>query len=66
MSVGVMKDYKLRDLQWISVNVSFFLIFWFRFRRHVGTVFKTLYPKVPENEIEKVISKDTFPAILIQ
>ena len=37
--------------------------FRFRFRRHVGTVFKTLYPKVAENEIEKVRKKDTFPTI---
>jgi hypothetical protein len=29
----------------------------------VGTVFKTLYPKVVENEIEKVRKKDTFPTI---
>ncbi len=29
----------------------------------MGTVFKTLYPKVAENEIEKVSKKDTFPTI---
>ncbi len=29
----------------------------------MGTVFKTLYPKVAENEIEKVRKKDTFVAI---
>ncbi len=29
----------------------------------MGTVFKTLYPKVAENEIEKLRKKDTFTVI---
>jgi hypothetical protein len=47
--------------------VSFFLTFSISIsatcNKHVGTVLKTLYPKVTENEIEKVRKKDTFPAI---
>ena len=38
-------------------------VFDFDFGGHVGTVFKTLYPKVVENEIEKLRKKDTFPVI---
>jgi hypothetical protein len=45
---------------WVT---SFFLTFSISISVTCGTVFKTLYPKVAENEIEKVRKKDTFPAI---
>jgi hypothetical protein len=53
-------DYRSVPVPTVTMT-PFFSPFRFRFRRHVGTVFKTLYPKVAENEIEKVRKKDTFP-----
>jgi hypothetical protein len=47
-------------IQRIDVNVSSFLTFSISIS---ATVFKTLYPKVAENAVEKMRKEDKFPTI---